>query len=1746
MNHNVKRNIPIALMQVIVSPAALSIKAMIIFLILFLFSGMNSQTKILEADYRGTPSQNIKNLPEAAFPVENDELRANVGYRDFSYGSTVVTAPTGEKPESKLWWNDDYWWGSMWDDAADEYRIYRLNPATETWENTGVAIDDRSTTKGDALSDGNKLYIASHVFDERGGDTGPANSARLYRYSYNASTESYSIDSGFPLLINSSTSETLVIDKDSAGKLWITWTQNGKVMINCSTTDDLHWNTPIQLPVQTSSIQGDDISSIQRFSGNKIGLMWSDQAAKKIFFAVHVDGKSFDDWESVETALSDGSNQVADDHINLKMGKDGQGNVYAVTKTGLSDNNLPLIYFLKRDNNGNWSDYVFSYGRDDHTRPILLIDESNNLIYVFVKGKVSGVDAIYVKTSDLDNINFPLGVGEPFIKYSGYSDINNPTSTKQTINNRMGLVVLASDKSQNWYFHNTIPAAASGPVITSFTPTSGLPGTLVTINGSNFTGTTSVKFNGVNAASFSVISDNRIQTTVPASATTGPIRITTPDGSDTSVNNFVLLTVPQITSFSPVNGQVGTEVTIAGSSFTGVTGVTFNSTVATSFTVDSDIQIRAIVPTGATTGKIRVANLAGSNTSANNFTVLYPPVITSFTPVSGGVGEQVTITGSHFASATGVRFNGVATGTYLVDSDTQIRANVPVGATTGPVSVTTPDGTGSSANDFTVLILPQIAGFTPNSGPAGTQVTITGVGFGIAVSVKFNGAAAAFNIVSPEEIQAQVPAGASTGLISVTNAVGTGTSATNFTIPEPPFTLAVNINGPGTVQLSPEPDLPGGVYSSITEVTLTAVPGQGYEFDGWGGDLSGSGNPQTILVNEDKTVTASFIEEGSGGPVVFEEVQTGGSAASEIVSTTSPVALVDGDLYLAAVSSKGYESVSTVSGLGLSWTLVMEQCGGRSQTGISVWMARGMPSGDGLVTATLTKVPQNAVITVTRYSGVYDDPFDTVISANTNGLNGSCSNGSDLIQYMLDFNTTQGGSVIYGAVAIRNKTHTPGAGYTERIETTQGSGGSMVGVAIMDQTIPNASPVPLNGTFSSEVDWAVVGIELKSGGSGGVPNYTLAMNVNGGGSVSLDPTTPGNSYPAGTTVTLTAQPDPGFIFDSWSGNVSGSNNPETIIMDSNKQVSANFVEGQLPPYTLSVTTIGSGSVTLNPPGGVYNQVTDVELTALPAAGYVFAGWSGHLSGLGNPQTLTVDGDKEVSAIFVEEPTGGGTVAFEEIQTGGSTGSDMVSTSGDMTAVSGNLYLAAISFKRHVNVVSVSGLGLTWAPLAEQCGSREQTGVAVWMGTGTPTGSSPVTALLSQSPNNAVIAVSRYSGAAAVNVIGTTVSANTNGLNGACSGGTDSDTYHFDFAATATGAIIYSAAAMRHKNHDPGTGYTERAEIYQGRGGSTAGVSVSDRLVASAATVPLNGIFSGKVDWAVIGLEIKPGDASIYMPLAFLPMQRGKINTVGTIQNGSNTSINAIHREEAAPTQYTYLQFRVSGIPGDIRSARLRMYPEDEETSVLWVYPAANQYKDSNELWRESGITAANAPAINRQIIFPVKAKRGAEWVEVNVAGAITGEGIYSFAVKHIAGNSRPVILILERESSAARLAVTSVSEKLSPNPAEKPASGTGKKTGDEITALSTTLALNQNYPNPFNMETSIEYALPETMPVKLVIYNILGQQVRLLADETQPAGYKRFTWNGRDDAGNEVSSGLYFIRLVAGQRQIMQRMILQK
>ena len=270
---------------------------------------------------------------------------------------------------------------------------------------------------------------------------------------------------------------------------------------------------------------------------------------------------------------------------------------------------------------------------------------------------------------------------------------------------------------------------------------------------------------------------------------------------------------PSITALSPTSGLVGASVTISGANFgsaQGTSSIRFNGTVATP-TSWSASSIVTTVPSGATTGSV-VATVGGVPSNNSTFTVTLPgPGVTSLSPTSGAVGTAVTIDGANFGATQGtssVRFNGsVATPTSW--SAARIVANLPSGATSGPVVVTV-NGIASNGATFTVTSpAPTVASLSPTSGAVGIAVTINGANFGATQgtsSVRFNGTVATPTSWSTARVVATVPSGATSGPVVVTvNGIASNGATFSVTSPAPSVAnlsptagavgVAVTING---------------------------------------------------------------------------------------------------------------------------------------------------------------------------------------------------------------------------------------------------------------------------------------------------------------------------------------------------------------------------------------------------------------------------------------------------------------------------------------------------------------------------------------------------------------------------------------------------------------------------------------------------------------------------------------------------------------------------------------------------------------------------------------------------------------------------------------------------------------------------------------------------------------------------------------------------------------------------------------
>jgi|GEM_PF-2308230 len=379
------------------------------------------------------------------------------------------------------------------------------------------------------------------------------------------------------------------------------------------------------------------------------------------------------------------------------------------------------------------------------------------------------------------------------------------------------------------------------------------------------------------------------------------------------------------------------------------------------------------------------------------------------------------------------------------------------------------------------------------------------------------------------------------------------------------YSLSVNVSpqGAGTVSLNPA----GGVYTAGTQVTLTAIPNSGYAFSSWSGALSGTTNPATIIMNSNKTVTAVFTQQQQ----------------QQYTLTTS-------------VSPTGAGTVS------------LNPAGGVYTAGTQV---------------TLTATPNSGYV-FSNWSGDLTGTTNpaTIIMNSNKSVTAVFTQQQQQQQYTLTTSVSPTGA---GTVSLNPAGGSYTAGTQVTLTATPNSGyvfsnwsGDLTGTTNPAMIIMNSNK-SVTAVFTQQQ----------------VQQYTLTTNVSptGAGTVSLNPA--GGVYTAGTQVMLTATPNSGYVFSNWSGDLTGTTNPATIIMNSNKTVTAVFTQQQQQQYrlTTNVSPANAGTILLNPTGGVYTAGQGVSITAQANPGYRFVNWSGDVTGTSNPTTVEMNANKTVTANF---------------------------------------------------------------------------------------------------------------------------------------------------------------------------------------------------------------------------------------------------------------------------------------------------------------------------------------------------------------------------------------------------------------------------------------------------------------------------------------------------------------------------------
>lgn len=420
-------------------------------------------------------------------------------------------------------------------------------------------------------------------------------------------------------------------------------------------------------------------------------------------------------------------------------------------------------------------------------------------------------------------------------------------------------------------------------------------------------------------------------------------------------------------------------------------------------------------------------------------------------------------------------------------------------------------------------------------------------------------------------------------------------------------TLDVTVQGAGAVTRSP--DLP--LYDLGSSVELTAQAAPGWIFAGFSGDLASSVSPATLTISGDSNVTATFTTQ----PLAEDfESYAPGSNPPDFLDTASGNSLLTDDTLFRTLDVSGNQTFGTTSGqTNIHSHFIAPGSASMSAYEWSGRMRIGSFNG-GIGVTFFSQMPdQAAYYRLRRYAGT-------------------------------SFHLAPLGATLTGDLDT-GVTPVPDTWYRFRIQVEDLADRTEVRARVWQDGTPEPS------TWSADAFDDSPG-RLRSGtvgtwamGAGAkywddlevlaltppdvdVVLSTLAI---GDGSIVVTPDQP--IYTFGDVVQLEAVPGPGQVFTGWSGDLSGTNPQESLTLTGDASVTASFAPLVLHPLTLGAN--GDGTVSASPDQTEYLTGSTVQITATPAPGWLFDGWSGDASGSQNPLSLLIDGPKQVSADFVE-------------------------------------------------------------------------------------------------------------------------------------------------------------------------------------------------------------------------------------------------------------------------------------------------------------------------------------------------------------------------------------------------------------------------------------------------------------------------------------------------------------------------------
>jgi len=704
----------------------------------------------------------------------------------------------------------------------------------------------------------------------------------------------------------------------------------------------------------------------------------------------------------------------------------------------------------------------------------------------------------------------------------------------------------------------------------------------------------------LNGIVFGGTDGNRTVTVTPNTTQSGDatITITVSDGNGGTASESFVLTViakPIINVVNPYAGGVGTTVGISGTNFGvagGITSVKFNGITA-NFTISGSL-ITATVPAGNVNGPITVTTAGGTATSAQNFTLVPTPTINTFSPSEGGYGTLVSFAGNNLNGATEVRLNGTLCPGFTVVNNSLIRFTVPTGTLPGKITVLTPGGLATSANNFLVYPPPEILSVSPLTGNIGATVSISGNHLSSVQTVRIgNAITSTFIAVNNNLIRFAVPAGAVSSKITVTTKGGVDVSTDTFTVILKPVISA----------FSPSSAAPGTLISfsgnnlSGVQVSFNGVPATTTQVSAF----------QVRAVVPAGATTGKVSATNSAGDVGY-------SNTDFIVlqpPTISSLSVITGKVGTGVViSGANFSNVSSVKFNTTAATFVIDNSG-QITTSVPTGATNGKitvtsPYGSAISIDTFTITLGTAAPVVTGFSPNSGAPGSTVVVNGTGflgatlvqftGANSTWLNANFRVDNAQKITATVPAGVVTGVVRVTTAGGTGvSAGsftivkYPVIYSFSPSSGPSGTGVTLTGANFTGTSAV----TFTTPTGTASAGFSLLSPTSirCNVPNAAITgkirvTNAFGTGITDTDflvapkitSFTPATG-PVGTLVTINGTAFTGTTAVQFNG-----------VLAEFTVVSATRITAAVP---VGATT---GVITVNTPGGIGNSATNYTVT----------------------------------------------------------------------------------------------------------------------------------------------------------------------------------------------------------------------------------------------------------------------------------------------------------------------------------------------------------------------------------------------------------------------------------------------------------------------------------------------------------------------------------------------------------------------